>query len=226
MDLGRPTMETRTSRSTSGITKFVHVFGIMAFVLLLVWLLHYREGLNYFSNNPYRVFNVHPFLMVFGLILFSGEALVAYKTVPWERKVQKNVHMLLNLTAFILGAVGIRAVFKFHGMMHIQNMYSIHSWIGIVTICAYGLQWVIGLYTFMVGGTSQMIRARVQPWHVCFGRTIFYMAICAALTGFMEKATFQELTDQHEAWVLNFAGLSVLLFGIFVDLSVALACYV
>lgn len=85
---------------------------------------------------------------------------------------------------------------------------------------------MIGLCTFMVGGASQTTRARVQPWHVCFGRAIFYMAICAALTGFMEKSTFLGLKDQHEARVLNFTGLSVLLFGILVDLSVALARYV
>lgn len=65
---------------------------------------------------------------------------MAYKTVPGERRVQKNVHMILNLIAFILGVVGICAVFKYHDMMHLQDMYSLHSWIGIITICAYGLQ--------------------------------------------------------------------------------------
>lgn len=67
-------------------------------------------------------------------------ALMAYKTVVGDRKVQKNVHMFLNLIAFILGAVGVRAVFKYHDMVHIQDMYSLHSWIGISTICAFGLQ--------------------------------------------------------------------------------------
>ncbi|OWM67783.1 probable transmembrane ascorbate ferrireductase 3 [Punica granatum] len=218
--------EVRYRRSASGLTKVAHVFAITSLVLLLVWLLHYREGLNYFSDNGYRVFNVHPFLMVFGLVLFSGEALMAYKTVPAERRMQKNIHMFLNLIAFILGAVGIRAVFKYHNMMNITNLYSLHSWIGIITICAFGLQWVIGLFTFLVGNASGSTKARVAPWHVCWGRAIFYMAVCAALTGFMEKATFLRLTQQHEARVLNFTALSVLLFGIFVDLSVALGRYI
>lgn len=88
------------------------------------------------------------------------------------------------------------------------------------------VQWVIGLFTFMAGGASQTNRVRMLPWHICWGRAIFYTAVCAALTGFIEKATFLRLTDQHEARVLNFTGLSVLLFGIFVDLSVALARYI
>lgn len=66
---------------------------------------------------------------------------MAYKTVAAEEKrVQKLIHMMLNLTALCLGAVGIRAVFKFHGMLQLPNMYSLHSWIGLTTICAFGLQ--------------------------------------------------------------------------------------
>lgn len=42
----------------SRLTVLAHFFGIVAVALLLVWLLHYRGGLNYGSDKPYRVFNV------------------------------------------------------------------------------------------------------------------------------------------------------------------------
>ncbi|KAE8682996.1 hypothetical protein F3Y22_tig00111220pilonHSYRG00021 [Hibiscus syriacus] len=44
-------------RSASRLTIFAHVFGVLAFILMLVWLLHYREGIEYDSYNGYRVFN-------------------------------------------------------------------------------------------------------------------------------------------------------------------------
>lgn len=74
-------------------------------------------------------------------IKLGWAGLMAYKTVARaERRVQKIIHMMLNLTALCLGAVGVRAVFKFHAMLHLPDMYSLHSWIGLTTICVFGLQ--------------------------------------------------------------------------------------
>ncbi|XWS22946.1 hypothetical protein CRYUN_Cryun29cG0079300 [Craigia yunnanensis] len=110
-------------------------------------------------------------------------------------------------------------------MANIEDVYSLHSWIGTATISVFALQWLAGLSTFMFP-QSEMTRKTILPWHVCGGRTLLYMSIAAALTGLMEKATFIGLRHSGEARLLNIMGLSILLFGIFVDLSVALASYV
>lgn len=49
-------------RSASGITVLAHLLGVTAVILLLIWLLHYREGIDLDSNNAYRIFNVSEFL--------------------------------------------------------------------------------------------------------------------------------------------------------------------
>ncbi|KAI3431199.1 Cytochrome b561 domain-containing protein [Psidium guajava] len=221
-------IETDRSRyygSASRLTLAAHFFGILSIVLLLVWLLHYREGLDYYSSNAFRVFNIHPFLMVFGLIFFSGEAMMAYKTVAAGRDVQKFMHMSLHLIAFVLGVVGICAAFKFHNMQQLEDMNSLHSWIGIITISLFALQWGFGFFTFMIRGASMGTRIRIAPWHVTGGRAILFMAVCSALTGLMQKATFLQLKHEREARLVNFTAVSILLFGIFVDLSVSLAHY-
>lgn len=70
-------------------------------------------------------------------------------------------------------------------------------------------------------------RARALPWHVSGGRALLYMTISAALTGLMEKATLLEGKYYgNQARTINFIGLSILLFGIFVDLSLVFARYV
>ncbi|KAJ8621421.1 hypothetical protein MRB53_029950 [Persea americana] len=116
------------------------VFGVTAFVLMLVWLLHFRGGLNLNSQNKDLIFNVHPFLMFLGFIFIGGQATMVYMTVRAERKVQKFIHMILHLIAITLGIIGIYAVFKFHNESGISNMNSLHSWLGIITFCLYGLQ--------------------------------------------------------------------------------------
>lgn len=87
------------------------------------------------------------------------------------------------------------------------------------------LQWLFGLTAFMFPGATTTTKARMLPWHICGGRALLYMAICAALTGLMRQFSFLKLSE-GEAQLINFTGLFVLLFGIFVDLSVALARYV
>ncbi|RDY09804.1 putative transmembrane ascorbate ferrireductase 3, partial [Mucuna pruriens] len=204
-----------------GTTAIAHLFGLIALILLLVWLLHYREGIEYDSDNALRVFNVHPFMMFFGFIFLVGQAILAYKTVPAQRETQKIIHMSLHFIAIILGIVGICAVFKFHDMVNLEDVYSLHSWIGIGTFCLFGLQWLFGL-AFMLQGASQS-RAAIVPWHVAGGRALFFMAICAALTGLMERYTMLRLLPhQRESHLINFTGLAILLFGVFVDMAVGL----
>lgn len=48
--------------------------------------------------------------------------------------------MLLHAVALFLGSVGIYAAFKFHNESGIDNLYSLHSWVGLGTICLYGIQ--------------------------------------------------------------------------------------
>ncbi|KAK7399900.1 hypothetical protein VNO78_11095 [Psophocarpus tetragonolobus] len=202
-----------------GTAILAHLFGFLALILLLVWLLHYREGIEYDSENAFRVFNVHPFMMFFGFIFLVGQAILAYQTVPATHETQKIVHMTLHFIAIILGIVGICAVFKFHDMVNWADVYSFHSWIGIGTFCLFGLQWLMGV-GFMLQGSAQS-RSSMAQWHIAGGRAIFFMAICAALTGLMEKFTMLKVA-QRESHLINFTGLAILLFGVFVDMSLGL----
>ena len=65
---------------------------------------------------------------------------MAYKTVRADKMTTKIVHMALHFVAICMGIVGINAAFKFHDMIKLEHMFSLHSWIGIVTFCLYGLQ--------------------------------------------------------------------------------------
>ncbi|CAI0552850.1 unnamed protein product [Linum tenue] len=221
-------------RSASRLTIGAHLFGVLAIVLMLIWLLHYRGGIEYDSDNPARVFNVHPFLMFCGFIFLVGQgitppeylklnAMMAYKSVPAAKEAQKAVHMVLHLIGIALGIVGIAAVFRFHDMIGAEDMFSLHSWIGLTTFIILGLQWLLGFFTYMFPKPSLGTRSRMMPWHVSFGRALLYMAVAAALTGLMQRETLLNLRGHAESRLINFTGLCILLFGIFVDLSVALA---
>lgn len=73
----------------------------------------------------------------------------------------------------------------------------------------------------MFPGAHDVTRARVVPLHRASGRALLFMAICAAETGLMEKIGFLGLKPyQRETNLVNFTGLAILLFGVFVNFSV------
>ncbi|KAM6546757.1 hypothetical protein CsatB_027493 [Cannabis sativa] len=215
----------RRRGSGAGLRGLAYLFGILSIILMIIWLLHFRGSIEYDSQNPARVFNVHPLLMFVGFIVFSAQAMMAYRTVPAEMRVKKIIHMILHIIAIVMGIIGLCAVFRYHNMINLGDMYSLHSWIGLTTFILYCLQWLVGFLVFMVGRSS-VTKERMIGWHMVAGRALLFMSICAALTGLMEKAQFLGLKYQHEARLVNFLGLSILLFGVFVDLSIVYGRYI
>lgn len=63
-----------SSAAVDGRTVVVHVLAVAAVVLVLVWCVHFRGGLALQSlDNKALIFNIHPVLMITGLIVLAGE---------------------------------------------------------------------------------------------------------------------------------------------------------
>ncbi|KAJ6369736.1 hypothetical protein OIU76_028058 [Salix suchowensis] len=62
------------------LMRLIRLMGVLVASLVLTWTVHYRGGLALVSANKDLIFNVHPVLMVIGLVLVNGEAMLAYKT--------------------------------------------------------------------------------------------------------------------------------------------------
>jgi cytochrome b-561 len=114
---------------------------------------------------------VHPVLMLIGFIITGSEgqvffpslmalrwgylnnadqatfnlyiAIMSYKTLPWSHDTNKMVHLILHAVALFLGSFGVYAAFKFHNESGIDNLYSLHSWVGLGAIILYGLQVIL-----------------------------------------------------------------------------------
>ncbi|KAK7308616.1 hypothetical protein VNO77_42235 [Canavalia gladiata] len=202
------------------ITIFAHLLFIAITTLVLVWLLHFREGVAFKSSNTIKIFNLHPLLMVIGFILVGGEAIMTYKTLPGKRRLVKVVHLLLHLIALLAGVLGIIAVFKSKKNAGLANMYTLHSWLGISTICLFGLQYIMGFLAYFFPGAEMSTRATLLPWHRFMGMVIFLLAVGTAETGLVQYFQLQGLFRSQEAQIVNFTGLLLFLFAVSVTLSV------
>ncbi|OEL35337.1 putative transmembrane ascorbate ferrireductase 3 [Dichanthelium oligosanthes] len=204
----------------SRVAMFAHVLFLSTAVLMLVWLLHYRGGINIQSEDPEQIFNVHPFVMSWGFILLIGEAILAYSTIPMDHRTQKMAHMMIHLVGLILGIFGVYAAFKFHDAAVVPHLMSLHSWLGITAIALFGLQWLFGFVTFWLPGAHEHTRAAAAPAHVMAGLAIFMLAVCAAQTGLVEKSA--SAASATEMKLINVTGIFILLYGVAVASAVAL----
>ncbi|EHA8587162.1 ascorbate-specific transmembrane electron transporter 2 [Cocos nucifera] len=205
-------------------TYVAHVLAVAAAVMVLVWNIHFRGGLAFESTNKNLIFNVHPVLMTIGFIIMGSEALMSYKAFPGSREVHKIVHLILHAIALVLGALGIYFAFKNHNESGIANLYSLHSWVGLGTICLYGIQWIFGFVIFFFPGAAPNLKRNALPWHVFFGLFVYILALANAELGFLEKITFLQSTGLAkygpEAFLVNFTALVVILLGVSVVISV------
>ncbi|GAB2210846.1 hypothetical protein Droror1_Dr00016133 [Drosera rotundifolia] len=193
--------------------------------VVLTWTLHFRGGLAFVSHNKDLIFNVHPVLMVLGLVLLNGEAMLAYRTLPGTKQWKKLVHFALQLLAFFVAVVGVWAALRYHIDKGIDNFYSLHSWLGLASLSLFGIQWVAGFISFWYPGGSRSGRAFLLPWHAFFGLYIYALAIATATTGILEKTTFLQLNKvisrfSSEAMLVNSMGILIVVLGGFVILAV------
>ncbi|KAL3630610.1 hypothetical protein CASFOL_023594 [Castilleja foliolosa] len=205
------------------VSFIAHFLGIVAAILVLIWSISFRGGLAWESTNKNLIFNLHPVLMLIGLIILGGQAIISYKSLPLKKPEKKLIHLVLHAIALILGIIGVYTAFKFHNESNIANLYSLHSWLGIGVIVLYAIQWIYGFVVFFYPGGTTAIRSKSIPWHVILGIFIYVLAVGTATLGYLEKLTFLECNGLEkygaEAFLVNFTAIVTILYGTFVILT-------
>ncbi|XP_063218859.1 plasma membrane ascorbate-dependent reductase CYBRD1 [Bacillus rossius redtenbacheri] len=174
------------------------VLGALAVTMVTVWVGHYRGGFAW-SSDPGIEFNWHPVLMTTAMIFLYGNSIMVYRAFRNSRKRRlKLIHMALHLVAFILTVVALQAAFDSHNLKTppTPNLYTLHSWLGLMAVIMYAAQWVSGFIAFLFPGIQTNLRASLLPIHTFFGLMGFVCAVAAALMGLTEKANFAVVNYQ------------------------------
>ncbi|KAG8230749.1 hypothetical protein J437_LFUL010248 [Ladona fulva] len=192
--------------------------GIVVLILMGIWTTLYRGGFAW-RSNPALEFNWHPLLMTIGMIFIYGNGILIYRVFRVRRKRKlKIAHAFMHLLAFVLAVIGLQAVFDSHNLNvpPIPNLYTLHSWVGLIAIIMFAFQWVSGLVSFLYPGLHVSLRTSYLPVHVFFGVGGFLSAVTASLLGILEKAHWV-ITDYKDLPVeglhVNFLGLAIIIFA-------------
>jgi len=195
------------------------IFGVLVVVLGAVWISQYRGGFAW-SANPTLEFNYHPVMMTIGLIFLYAEAILIYRVfAKYPKRIVKVMHGVIQAVSLIFSFVGLKAVLDSHNLnpKPIPNFYSLHSWLGLLTIALFVSQLLAGFAIFGWPGGSESDKRFYMDSHRFFGIGIFILACATALTGITEK-TFFSLGKAYgklppEAFVINFYGISIVVFA-------------
>lgn len=160
-------------------------------VCVCVWSSRWRGGFAWDGSG--LQFNWHPVLMVSGLVVLYANGAVLYRVpLTWghNKRPWKILHAGLMLLALLLTILGLCAVFQFHNAGRIANLYSLHSWVGIIAAVLFIFQWAIGAAVFFLPCSPPTLRQLVKPVHVWLGGAILILSIAACISGINEKLFF------------------------------------
>ncbi|KAJ8284473.1 hypothetical protein COCON_G00033230 [Conger conger] len=209
-----------TRPSPAGLPWYVagsQLLGLSCVVITGVWMGHYRGG--YAWDGSAKEFNVHPLCMVLGLVFLYGDAIMVYRVFRNENKRSvKILHAVLHVIALIFSIIGFVAVFEFHAKAKIPDMYSLHSWCGMLTFVLFCIQWLMGLGFFLFPGAAPGLRSWYLSLHVFFGLALFALAVATCLLGITEKLLFSIMGTYSkfapEGVLANTLGLLLVGFGV------------
>lgn len=146
-------------------------------------------------------------------------AILIYRGFRYARKRSLKVtHATIHALAFIFTVFGLVAVFDSHNyaIPKIPNLYSLHSWIGIIAVIVFSCQYVAGFFCYLFPKVKENFRVLYMPIHVFFGLLGFILAMIATFMGLTEKAIFSIKTYKdlpNEALLVNSIGILTALYG-------------
>jgi len=189
--------------------------GAAAVGCVLFWKFNYDGGLAW-RDDPGRQFAWHPILLTLAIVL-SGLGGTLYRVLTISRAVTKSIHWVLMLLSIVCGGIGLWAVLDSHNLASppIPNFFSLHSWLGLMTLCVLGLQFVMGTTMFILPCCSSSKKAAYLPLHKYFGIATLVGATAAAVIGLTEEALFSlpNYTDMPEkGLVINAVGICLAVF--------------
>ena len=145
------------------------------------------------DTSTAQFFNLHKMFMVMGLCILPPNALLIYRyrIIKFKRILIKIAHALILLTSILCAAAGLGIVIKYNIDKKSDHFTSIHSWFGLTTIVFFVLQWLIGLFVFLVPtGVSLRYKEAILMFHRFTGLMLVILPTLTAIMGIEEVNGF------------------------------------
>jgi len=179
-------------QKTAGVLAIL--FGLAVTIMVAYWANDSRTNLNFLGglNWRERTFNWHPVLMVTGTMLCLVTSAVSYRILPFPKIVQKTIHALFHIAAIICLSIGLAAVINAHNYRRhnpngtfSSNFTVVHTFVGLAVIIFYGLNFLGGIFHFVLPNVNAPLTLAYIRTHVFTGALVLMLSLAAILSGLM-----------------------------------------
>ncbi|CAI2353523.1 unnamed protein product [Caenorhabditis sp. 36 PRJEB53466] len=231
-------MSSDSRRQTSSSTYFDIILSITHFVGFTCICLNgyffntFKNGLGWpqkaLTNQDEKLGKrgdqLHAFLMILAFIYFQGEALLAYRLYRYNSKMlSKLLHTSLHILAIGLGTTALVVIIEATNLLGYNNFTSVHSWIGVVLLSVYLVQFSFGFLTYLCPCAPGSFRARLMPVHRAVGIGCLVVACVQCVLGYAtvlleeQPSCFGDLSCANRIeYVAAFAVFSIILYVLLV----------
>lgn len=189
---------------------FARFIGLLSLGLCILWIQSYNGGVGLTpkegpdgSNDTAPVFGWHPILMMLAFAVFMAEAVLTYQAplIPGITRInRKRTHYTLQFSALVCAILGLVAAFQSHNLKlpsPIPNLYSSHSFLGIVTTIMLIMQYGVGFISYLYPQMSLADRMAFGPIHRFFGIATWCVGLATCSVGFMERSSILQFTKAN-----------------------------
>lgn len=176
----------------------------MALILVVLWAIFTNKTEKFLGGLTWQyphVFNWHPIMMVAGMVVCMtegswlssphrdpvhssyvgtwGAGLLAFRAFPFDKLINRRVRYIWHTAGIAMMCTGLAAVLMYHNDRNQANLWSLHSWLGVMTITLYLSQYVLGWYIFFNESADTDMREAYIPF---FAWLDIFMFVAACFT--------------------------------------------
>jgi len=158
-------------------------------------------------------FKLHPLLMTLAFGFFGPLAAVCYKGLEplgVSHSTAKFLHAFLMGSACLCALLGILDMWLVHQKAGKAHLSSVHSLSGLPIACAFGLNFLLGLFSFTPLNSSGFInRAAIKPLHVFLGMCTVFGTLATVGTGVLSLQGGANIDGSPKIVLLKLAAMVV-----------------
>jgi len=164
----------------------------VALILVVLWALFTNTSEKYLGGLDWsypNVFNWHPIMMTAGMVICTTEGLLAFRAFPFDKVINRRVRYIWHTAGIAFMVVGLVAVFEYKNDRNSANLWSIHSWVGLMTISLFLAQYLLGVYLFFYEGADPDMREAYIPFFAWLDVVVYVSACFTAEMGIVQENT-------------------------------------